>query len=809
MLQLSAENEHLREALLRAEVSRLETLEGLESFSSRFNLLLATYRGQRAWRVMLLLRKWYVVVMRGNKSPLFRALVLTPAVWVARAIGFVAAKVAGGLRTLPIPHGRPLDLFELEFPALSSYLTQSCRLPYTGQELTPQTVNAVRIRRNLGEVPAPEKYDIVVLPIFHFDFRFQRPQQVASHFARDGHRVFWICPSMHLPPDSPTPYRLTQRAENLWEVTLRGEHFNYYQEVLPARQLPALLESVSRLYDECGIAENCVLVEWSAWRPLALALREGFGARILYDCMDNWDTFSEVGEPNILEERRLVEDCDALVVTASALVRKFSSAGRRPALIRNAADFAFFREEPEVHVPLELSGPVIGYFGAIADWTDLEIVLHAARGRPQYTFVLVGQNHDQDLSRLAAQPNVRILGQRPYQEMPSYLRQFDVCLIPFRLNHITNATDPVKVYEYFSLGKPVVATAMAELEALGDLLYLARGRDEFLERLDAAVYEDSPDLRAKRVEFAAANTWPMRVQAMDSEIRKCFPLVSILIVTHQSREYVRPCLDSVLLNTAWPNYEVILVDNASTDGTAEILRSYAGAHPRIRFFPLDHNSGFAGGNNFAARQALGEDLIFLNADTIVTSGWVERLRRPARRDPAVGMVVAVTNFAGNEAKINADYRNAEEMQAFATARARECAGATLEVRVAPLFCALIPRPVWRELGELDQLYTVGMFEDDDYSLRARRAGYRLVTAEDCFVHHFGQGSFAKLDPERFERIFARNRERFEKRWGEPWQPHQYRPGIRPAHDETRYTPEQFCRPASPAPERASEAAVAQ
>jgi GT2 family glycosyltransferase len=520
---------------------------------------------------------------------------------------------------------------------------------------------------------------------------------------------------------------------------------------------------------------------------VARPLRDRFGARILYDCV-------EAGQPNIQQGRRLIECADVVTVTTPALQARFASLGKPPIVAGNAADFDFFQQDVQTDVLAGVPRPVVGYFGAIAGWTDLDLVLEAARSRPHYTFVLLGRNHDQDLAKLAALENVRILGQRPYQEMPAYLREFDVCLIPLRPGGIAGAADPVKLYEYFSLGKPVVATAMREPASFGDLLYLAGGREDFIQRIDEAVAERDPQLRQRRIDFARANTWAVRVASLDAEIRKAFPLVSILVVTHNSRAFVKPCFDSLLRNTLWPNYEVVAVDNASSDGTAELLQSYAASDPRVRVWALESNRGFAGGNNFAAGQARGEYLILLNADTMVNPGWVERLVRPARTGPKVGIVVAVTNFAGTEAKINADYRNQAEMEALAGQIARERAGRSIDVRVAPLFCALIPRPVWQALGELDENFTAGMFEDDDYSLRARSAGYRVVTAEDCFVHHFGQGSFAQLDPQESERIFEMNRERFEKKWGEPWQPHRFRPDVRPAHRERRFSPAEFCTP---------------
>ena len=287
----------------------------------------------------------------------------------------------------------------------------------------------------------------------------------------------------------------------------------------------------------------------------------------------------------------------------------------------------------------------------------------------------------------------------------------------------------------------MVATATRELSWFGDLLYLAEGPEDFIQRIDEAVVERDPQLRQRRIDFARANTWTARVVSLDAEIRKTFPLVSILVVTHNSRAFVKPCFDSLIETRCGPTTRWW----RSTTGRAMARRasqSYAATHSRVRVWALKSNRGFAGGNNFAASQARGEHLILLNADTMVTPGWVERLIRPARCDHKVGIVVAVTNFSDTEAKINAEYRSQAEMEALAGQIARERAGRSIDLRVAPLFCALIPRPVWKALGELDENFTVGMFEDDDYSLRAHRAGYRAVTAEDCFVHHFGRGSFS-------------------------------------------------------------------
>ena len=176
---------------------------------------------------------------------------------------------------------------------------------------------------------------------------------------------------------------------------------------------------------------------------------------------------------------------------------------------------------------------------------------------------------------------------------------------------------------------------------------------------------------------------------------------------------------------------------------------------------------------------------------MVTGGWIERLLRHVRQDPSIGLLCPVTNFAGNEIKINVNYTGWQEMESFARSVAASKSGQRMEIGVAPLYCALMPRAVWEKVGEMDTRYEIGMFEDDDLTLRVREAGFGVFGAEDCFIHHFGQGSFSKLSPENYNRIFEANRKRFEEKWNRPWVAHKTRPGVRPAFEETRFEPAQF------------------
>jgi polysaccharide pyruvyl transferase CsaB len=764
---------HLQGAIAEAEHLRMRTVAGIDRFHHRFRTELDVYRSQRAWTSMVALRKGYTLLKHGGLGAFLR--------W---AVG------------LPFKGAGNLAPFELNFPQVWNHVPESLLTP-----LKASQGNSVEFR------PA-RKYDLVVFAIFDFEFRFQRPQQIAAEFARRGHRIFWVSPSRLLDESGERPYEVILLRDNIWEVRLRGPRPDLYGGTLTTACADAYATSLERLLCEFHSAEACSLVQFPYWRQAALALREKSGAKIAYDCMDHWESWTaepRIGDFSLQEQRRLTRDCDVFVASSPGLGRLHQEEGANPLVVPNGADYDFFASHAAARRESAGSRPVIGYYGAIADWFDLELITEVARARPQYSFVLIGQVHAIDVSGLKALPNVQLLGEKHYREIPGYLSSFGVALIPFKVNELTRVVDPVKVYEYFSQGKPVVATAMQELKSLADLLYTGLDAQDFARQVDCALKENNLGKQNQRMDFARKNTWSARVADIDAAVSACFPLVSILIVTYNCQEFIDPCLDSLLRNTSWPNYEVIVVDNASSDGSAERAAEFAACEPRIRLVRSSENLGFAGANNVAAQRAKGAYLLLLNPDTMVTPGWVGRMVRHAEIQPGVGAVAAVTNFSGNETKVNFEYSNAEEMETFALRRAGH--RHAIDIDMAPLFCVLVSSSAWKAVGELDPQFKTGMFEDDDYSLRLKQAGYRVVAAEDCFVHHFGNGSFAKIPTQESLRIFEENRKRFENKWKLAWKPHTLRPGVCPPHHEVRFVPKEFVQPNTRAPRQEAERMV--
>jgi GT2 family glycosyltransferase len=268
---------------------------------------------------------------------------------------------------------------------------------------------------------------------------------------------------------------------------------------------------------------------------------------------------------------------------------------------------------------------------------------------------------------------------------------------------------------------------------------------------------------------------PLQPLAADAMAAGTGPRVSVVIVTFNSLVFTRMCLESLLANTDAPQYEILVVDNASTDATVAYLEQLALLHPHVRVLKNTHNRGFAPANNQALREARGEIFILLNNDTIVPPGWLTGLISHLDQ-PAVGLVGPVTNRTGNEAEIEVPYRTYGELVQFAATYTRAHQGEVFDIGMLAMFCVALRREVLERVGPLDECFEIGLFEDDDYAQRVRAAGLRVMCAEDVFVHHFGQASIGHLAVRgKYGELFHENRRRWEAKWHRAWQPYQRRP----------------------------------
>jgi len=621
-------------------------------------------------------------------------------------------------------------------------------------------------RPSLGE---SSSMDVIVFPIIEWTHRFQRPQQIATQYALHGHRVFYLS----FEPcglDSGPTWR--QVRENIFELHLPGlQGVDHFTERMSAAALAEAAAGLEAFRCEARIHEAICIVQLPFWGALASALRAQHGWRVVYECMDELEGLAILRAEMLQDETELATGADMVITTATRLLQKHTGNNANTLLVHNGCDYEHFSKRSSCRELRQVKRPIIGYVGAIMEWFDDEVVRTIAKSRPEWSIVLVGRVDSPAVRELGNLTNVQLLGEQPYDRIPAFLGAFDVCLIPFRLSPITLSTDPVKFYEYLCAGKPVVSSPLPELMQYGELFYPASSGAEFVSQIERALQESNADRTRRRIAWARGQTWEARYDAIDHATQELYPMASIVIVSYNGLSDITQCLRSIIAETIYPNYEVIVVDNGSEAGVVKSLIRLVDQDPRIRIVANATNEGFARAVNKGIRNASAESkfVVLLNNDTVVVRGWLCGLLRWLR-DPAVGMVGPVTcpSGAANEAAVPVSYTDLDEMEEVAWEYTRARTGQYLEPDMLAMFCVAMRREVYEKVGPLDEQFGIGMFEDDDYAIRMRRAGYRLLCVDDVFIHHKGRASFSLLDSNSYDRAFAENRNRFEAKWNTEW-----------------------------------------
>jgi len=341
------------------------------------------------------------------------------------------------------------------------------------QALTRSGVQKTQANRSwLNRMPA-----IVYPPTIDWHYLYQRPQQLMTAMARLGYKVFF-CNSVVGRKSRPG---LTRLAANLYLVSGWNP----------------------------GPSAGIEPVLWVSYPPHVHILPRYHAGLIVFDAVD---------EP-VEEFAHWAADVDLLrsgadLIFASSRALYEAHAGQHPNvhLCPNGADFSHFvKAAMPGAVPGDLAripAPIVGYHGALASWVDWELVKVTAAANPDLSFVFIGPLFSGS-EKLPSGPNLHFLGHRDYRLLPSYLRGFDVGIIPFRLSALTAACNPIKLWEYLAAGKPVVSTPLPEVQQYKEV-YVAADPYEFSACLRQALTEDDPAAALARQGLARLNSWDTR-----------------------------------------------------------------------------------------------------------------------------------------------------------------------------------------------------------------------------------------------------------------------------------------------------------
>lgn len=399
-------------------------------------------------------------------------------------------------------------------------------------------LSAVQAARMASEPHPIVECDILCISSIDWDFIWQGHQEIMATLAEQGNRVLFVentgvrSPTLH---DLP---RLWQRVRNWWRGVKgfrqeRDNLFVYSPLILPfpysrcARWINRglLLRALRRWMRATGFHRPII---WT-FLPTPLArdlIRELDHELTLYYCIDDLASSSRMARRITRNEAHIFREVDLVFVTSEKLRDRATRFTKRVYLFPFGVNYRRFEQvrRGSQDVPKDLLGllrPVVGYVGGIHRWIDQELLAEVAGRMPEASFALVGPIQT-NVSRLARCPNVHLLGAKSHEQMPRYIKNFDVGIVPYLLSEYTANVYPTKLNEYLAMGIPVVATDLPEIRRFnaehGEVVAVAKDVEGFRESLWNAVRDASQAEAERRIEAARQNSWEVRISKMSALI---------------------------------------------------------------------------------------------------------------------------------------------------------------------------------------------------------------------------------------------------------------------------------------------------
>lgn len=251
---------------------------------------------------------------------------------------------------------------------------------------------------------------------------------------------------------------------------------------------------------------------WASLPTAAVALGTLNERGVVYYCGDDFGSLAGVDHKPVLEmERKLVDRADLIIAASEKLAARFPAA--KTLLLPHGVDYELFATPRARAADLPTDGPVAGFYGSLASWLNIDMLVATAKSLPDWTFVFIGRV-ETDLKELPTLANVRLLGERPHDELPSYVQHWTVSLLPFRQCPQIEACNPLKLREYLAAGTPIAATSFPALKPYERLVRCTDDPAEFTDAILLAA-EDTKRNELRR-KFVARDSWQTRASQIDS-----------------------------------------------------------------------------------------------------------------------------------------------------------------------------------------------------------------------------------------------------------------------------------------------------
>jgi len=385
--------------------------------------------------------------------------------------------------------------------------------------------------------------NIICVASSSWDAMWVNSQHLMYRLGRDNNVLYLNNTGLRVPSVNRTDIAKVLERIRLWlkGVSRQGENVFVLSPIIVPFHGSALIRrlnnailtgSIRRWQRRLGLSDPIL---WT-FLPTGGGLVGRLGEKLsIYHCVDEYTANPGVSSVKIDSiEKDLLARADLVFVTSKRLFEEKRGYNERTHYFGNVANVSHFMRvlEDGDGLPEDLAAiprPIIGYQGNISSYkTDLSLIEQIARADPGWSVVLVGPvgwgDPGTDVSRLKALGNVHFLGRKDYDQLPRYVKGFDVCIIPFVRNQSTDSSFPMKFFEYLAMGKPIVASNLSSLAPFREneaICRLAEGPEDFVEKIRATLAETPDDaVRNQRIEFARKNDWEVRIQEIGEVVQK-------------------------------------------------------------------------------------------------------------------------------------------------------------------------------------------------------------------------------------------------------------------------------------------------
>lgn len=502
-----------------------------------------------------------------------------------------------------------------------------------------------------------------------------------------------------------------------------------------------------------------------------LAMAKIKNAKVIYENIDNWESSlgSMFFDKNTLI--MMLENADMVVATAQKLVKqteeyikKYCKKDKEVFYLANAVDDELFDPRKVYEKPEDM---VIGkktllYYGSLwGEWFDWDIIETVANSDKDISINLIGDNSGIQHIVDRMPKNVHFLGIKKQLELPAYLKYTDYALLPFKIGKIGDYVSPLKIFEYISMNTKVLATTLPDIENYPNVFSSCKGSD-WIKQINSETQIN--DMELDRDEFINNNNWYNRCTIMLDNLfpekskkinEELYGQVSVVVLNYNNKKVIMHCVDTLLKYNSRYNYQIVVVDNMSTDGSYEILQEkYVDKITLVR----NSKNGCSSGRNLGVENSKGKYILFLDSDEwILHKYWLDSYLDTLTNNNQIGAIgwgAGWFNAKGFAYKVVDAY---EHFYMPPNSIARKDIGYLAT-------CGFImERDLFYKVGGFDLAYDPTCYEDTDLSLKIRHYGKEIYYSKYLGVGHLPHQT-TKSGTSAHDKLIREKGEYFLEKW---------------------------------------------